>query len=620
MTKETFAGGCIDFCSNLNSSTPQDQKDACDAGSFAACNITTLDFQANENCKPFVKRIFDTQNNVPNTVRVTKISDYYSAIAALADNYCSTSTGIRTDFCKTSYAPSYISSDATKKDTYYSNLIKSIINDPVTDKSSLITTHLSSDDFKAWRQQKINNAITTYTNSITTTIGNVTSTKLVAKSDVFNFYNMDTASQPFKSLYVLFPSSFSSIDDSITLNDTVVSNPNITFIIPLSTSFVNRLFLHFKSELSTRKTNFQDLLFALSEFILNVKYRPASKLSSTSTFFTNTKFTDLEYLIGKSSADGNFTALTGGLLAPIMRAGACLTATSQTNCLSFIDVSTYDASKRGTTVTYTLPGATTTTTGTYEQSLLRVPTTVLATRDIGYDGTSILNNVIDNVVFLKANIDCATADLLSTDVAKRDAAASKIFGSTCNVPFNDNTIFDDSDKKIITTYCTTGAGKRTANCRDASTGRLVPMRTNLDWYKRQTGNNPPDTTGKITPICGTDKSVFNVAECQTICSTFPEVCKDDAIAKCSLPAYRFSDDKTTFLNKEKYENCEGEEIDFEDEELPSFRDSYMYYVLLLIIIVMSVSIIGQTFFPCHKKKSNTKTPQNIYMDINTQKI
>ena len=57
MTKETFAGGCIDFCNNLNSSTPQDQRDACDAGSFAVCQ-TANDFETNANCKPFIDRIY----------------------------------------------------------------------------------------------------------------------------------------------------------------------------------------------------------------------------------------------------------------------------------------------------------------------------------------------------------------------------------------------------------------------------------------------------------------------------------------------------------------------------------------------------------------------------------
>lgn len=622
MTRETFAGGCLDFCSNLTTSTPQDQRDACDTGSFEACK-TINDIDANANCKPFIDRIYGTKNNIANTLKVTKINDYYTTISSLVDQYCTNDSAVRTGFCKTTYAPTYITNDVTKKDTYYYNLMQSILGDPTynTNKDSLITTHLSSDDFKAWRQQKINAAISTYTKSVTTTVGNVTSTKLVANTNVFDFYNTNSVNQPFKSLYMLFPSLFTAIDDSITLNDTVLSTPNISFIIPLSTSFVDRLFLHIKSQLSTRRTNFQDLLKALSEFILNVKYRPNSKLPTGNSFLTNNKFISLENLIGTAPADGNFTSLKDGLLAPIIIGGSCLIGTNQALCMSFIDVSNYDATKRGTTVTYRLPNATTDTTGTYEQSLLRIPTTILSAtnRDIVYDGTSILNNIIDNVVFLKANVDCSTTDLLSTDQTKRNTAVSKVFGSGCNVPFNDNTIFDDQDKLNITKYCL-GVGKGTPSCRNVSTGQLVPSRTNLDWYKLQTKNiTNPD--GSITAICGNaDKSVFSVAECQDICTTFPEVCKEDAIAKCSLPNYRFSNDKTTFSNKEKYENCEGEEFYSDDEELPSFRDSYMYYVLLLIIVVMSVSIIGQTMFPCTKKELNTRSPQNIYMDINTQKI
>lgn len=625
MSKETFAGGCLDFCSNLTNATPQDQKDACDAGSFEACKASNTDFETNTNCKPFIDRLYGSKNNTPGIVTVSNASTYLTTISDIVDQYCRTS--VRTGFCKTSYAPTYLTSgDAAKKDTYYYLLIQSILKDTsTTPRATLIDQHLSSTDFQAWRTQKVNNAITTYTTAITVVEGNILSTKIVANKDVFNFYKTDTTEQPFRSLYLLFPSLFATIDGSIKINDAVLATPDIVFLISMSTDFQTRIFDHVKLELQTRKTNFQELLAALNEFILNVKHRDATKLPSGNGFILNPKFVDLEILIGKTP-DANRLNLVDGLLGPIMRRvgpnaaqGGCLIGTDQALCTSFIDVTNYDPSLRGKTVSYMLPDTSTTTTGTYEQSLLRIPTTLLpaSKRDIVYDGVSILNNIVDNVIFLRANIDCATTDLLNPDTTKRDAAVTKVFGNTCRVPLDDNTIFDNTDKYNITKYCLS-TGKGTSNCRNVNTGQFVPIRTTVQWFDSQTANIKDASGRTIVPICGTDKSVFNVQECQDICTTFPEVCKKDAIEKCSLPEYRFNADKTRFENKERYENCA--EDDWQDEDETSFTNTCMFYILILIIIVTCISIMGSHVMP-YTKKLITNQPfeaQSIYMDISNQ--
>lgn len=219
-----------------------------------------------------------------------------------------------------------------------------------------------------------------------------------------------------------------------------------------------------------------------------------------------------------------------------------------------------------------------------------------------YRGNDFAGDIKTYLNELKKDTICSTKNI--------NKNFSTIFGPECStIPF------DNNDKTNIMQYCLSTEGKNLADCK-----KSPPTFIDMKWLKNMT-DTEFDKNGKITKVrCDGKDGRFTPDECRKICETYPDVCKDDIKTKCINDEYRYNQSKNVV-----------------DAFQPQFREAYtsypkynescseyscMYYVLMVIIFVLFVSIVRSSCSrpPIRTIRIMPINPSSIYTPINNQKI
>jgi hypothetical protein len=160
---------------------------------------------------------------------------------------------------------------------------------------------------------------------------------------------------------------------------------------------------------------------------------------------------------------------------------------------------------------------------------------------------------------------------------------------------------DDVNNKMLD-YCLTDKGKAdTTNCKTFSS-----ITGSGNWLSLKTANTVvKDVSGNVTDmttVCGTGTGL-SMDKCNNVCGTYPDLCVPDAAVKCSIPQYRYSDDKSKFANIENFNSdCDPDHggcCDGPDNDL-----NWLWFLLGIIAILMLVGFAAAKYGPQIKKTRN----------------